>query len=211
LAGLRGRKKEESRHRIIAVAGHLFAEHGLDSTTMEDIAAAADVSVGTLYNYFGSKTALLLAAVDEDTDEMVARGAAILAKPGNDATRAVARLFATYADALYTWDRGLLQEVMSASFRRGGANLTAELAQMDMRLIEQLVALLEPFRQRGAIRSDVPAGDAALLLYSVLATQLFIYLSLDGISKHAFKLQLNRQIGLVFGGLASIDEKAKEE
>lgn len=210
MSSLRDRKKEAARYRILEVAGHLFAEHGVDGTTMEDIAAGADVSVGTLYNYFGSKTALLLAAVEEDTEEMLERGAAVLADTGSDAAEAMARLVHAYVDVLYSWDRALLQEVMSIAFRRGGADLTMELAQMDMRLIEQVIALLTPFRECGDIRADVPVEEMALLLYSILATQLFIYLSLDGITKPTIELQLNRQIELVFEGLAPVEKKANE-
>ena len=50
VTGLRDRKKQEVRRRIIAAAADLFTTPGLDATTMEDIAAAADVSVATVYN-----------------------------------------------------------------------------------------------------------------------------------------------------------------
>ncbi len=211
MCGLRDRKKEESRCLIVGTAAHLFAENGFDDTTMEDIAARADVSVGTLYNYFGSKTALLLSAVGEDTDDMIEQGAAILAKPGRDPLEACKRLFGSYIDSLGKWDRELLREVMAVSFRRGGAELTTELAQMDMRLIAQIITLLEPFRQSGAIRSDVAVEDAGMLLYSTLLAQLFIYISLDGISIPALKMQLNCQIELTFRGLAPVNEKANRE
>lgn len=53
--GLRERKRAEMRQRIIAVAYRLFAEHGYDQTTVEDIAEAADVSARTFYRQFISK------------------------------------------------------------------------------------------------------------------------------------------------------------
>jgi AcrR family transcriptional regulator len=208
LASLRDRKKEAARHRIIAVADHLFAEDGFDATTMEDIAAAAEVSVGTLYNYFGSKTAILLAAVEEDTEELLKRGSAVVAEPGTDPVAAVQRLISTYAEAFSSWDRGLLQEVMSVAFRRGGAELTRELAELDMRIVEQMVAFLTPFQERGAIRSDLALEEVALLLYSILGIHLFIYLSMEGITESALLTQLNRQISIAFEGLASHEQKA---
>lgn len=53
------RKKEETKKKIIAVAMKLFVEQGVDSTTMEQIAAEVDIAKGTLYNYFPVKEAII--------------------------------------------------------------------------------------------------------------------------------------------------------
>ena len=49
-----------TRQRIIDTALHLFASKGYDQTTMRDIAAAADCSLGLTYRYFASKEDLVL-------------------------------------------------------------------------------------------------------------------------------------------------------
>jgi AcrR family transcriptional regulator len=56
--GLRARKKRRTRAEISDVATELFARHGFDEVTMAEIAAAADVSVKTIFNHFGSKEEL---------------------------------------------------------------------------------------------------------------------------------------------------------
>jgi AcrR family transcriptional regulator len=53
--------KAERRARIIGAARALVTKHGYDGLTMRDLAAAARVSVPTLYNLFGSKDAILVA------------------------------------------------------------------------------------------------------------------------------------------------------
>lgn len=55
------RKGERTRQQILRAAGQLFVIQPPSSIKMEDLAYAANVSVGTLYNYFSSKDALLLA------------------------------------------------------------------------------------------------------------------------------------------------------
>ena len=53
------RKKEETRKKIIAVAMELFNKQGFDQTTVEQIAAKADVARGTVYNHFPEKEAII--------------------------------------------------------------------------------------------------------------------------------------------------------
>lgn len=55
----RERKKEETRLKIIDIAMQMFRTRGFDTTTMDQIAAEADVAKGTLYNYFPQKEAII--------------------------------------------------------------------------------------------------------------------------------------------------------
>ena len=55
MAELRERKKRETRQRISDVATGLFYARGFDAVTIEEIAAAADVSKVTVFNYFVRK------------------------------------------------------------------------------------------------------------------------------------------------------------
>jgi AcrR family transcriptional regulator len=53
--GLRERKKQRTRLRIVEVARALFSERGYDATTVAEIADGADISVPTLFSYFPTK------------------------------------------------------------------------------------------------------------------------------------------------------------
>src|SRR5260370_5526896 len=55
LPGRRERRKAETRERLFRAAMRLFAERGFFETTTENITEAADVGLGTFFNYFPSK------------------------------------------------------------------------------------------------------------------------------------------------------------
>jgi AcrR family transcriptional regulator len=66
MAGLRERKKEQTRQRIAAVALRLFTERGFDAVTVNEIAEAAEVAKATLFAYFPTKESLVLHGVGGD-------------------------------------------------------------------------------------------------------------------------------------------------
>lgn len=73
MAGLRERKKEQTRQRIAAAAARLFADRGYESVTVAQIAEAAEVAKVTLFEYFPSKESLALNGVaSEDLAAIVA-------------------------------------------------------------------------------------------------------------------------------------------
>jgi AcrR family transcriptional regulator len=53
------------RSQILAAATELIAAHGVEGMTMRQLAAASGLNIATLYHYFGSKSDLLGAIVDE--------------------------------------------------------------------------------------------------------------------------------------------------
>jgi AcrR family transcriptional regulator len=66
--GLRERKKQRTRREISDVATRLFLEHGFERVTLAEIADAAEVSVKTIFNHFGSKEDLFFDRIGELRD-----------------------------------------------------------------------------------------------------------------------------------------------
>lgn len=76
--GLRERKKLETRRRITEAAIALFAEHEFERVPVADIAAAADVSTATVFNYFPTKEDLIYDGMASFNDTLLE---AIRARP----------------------------------------------------------------------------------------------------------------------------------
>ncbi|QUH02613.1 TetR family transcriptional regulator [Saccharopolyspora erythraea] len=67
--GLRERKKQRTRQAISDAAIRLFVERGFDAVSVAEVAAAAEVSKPTLFNYFPTKEDLVLHRFADHVDE----------------------------------------------------------------------------------------------------------------------------------------------
>ena len=63
-AGLRERKKQQTREAIAAAAFDLFTERGFDGVTVAEVARRADVSEATVFNHFPTKEDLIYARLE---------------------------------------------------------------------------------------------------------------------------------------------------
>ena len=88
MAGLRERKKVQTRAAISAAALKLFAERGYDAVTVAEVAAAADVGERTLFRYFPVKEELLFGEDDVFRDALAG---ALAARPRDEPLRGGAR------------------------------------------------------------------------------------------------------------------------
>jgi AcrR family transcriptional regulator len=83
------RQRDRLRHRdeILAVALRLFSERGYHNVSMQEVADAAEFSVGTLYNLFESKDALVDELMASNTQKIMADILAVLDEPGDERER----------------------------------------------------------------------------------------------------------------------------
>jgi AcrR family transcriptional regulator len=84
------------RETVLTAVDDLARSRGWSATTMSDVAAAAGVSRQTLYNEFGSRTALVEAYVAGEIEAIVARVAEAVRSNAEDAHRALDEAFALF-------------------------------------------------------------------------------------------------------------------
>jgi AcrR family transcriptional regulator len=197
--GLRSRQKQEREQCIIKAAERLFARKGYAEVAMEDIAGRAGLAVGTIYNYFPSKSALLLAIVRRETESMLARGRKILEDPPRDPLAAVSAFTEIFLDDFTRDDRRLWRELFGAAIADPSA-VGRRLFEADTQLVMQLGALLERYRRDGTLTSDLEPLPAATVLYGVCFTWLTAYLMNDAISAEMAGDEIHRGIAIAMRG-----------
>jgi AcrR family transcriptional regulator len=74
--GRQGRRRAQTRAKLVAAAAALFARQGVDNTRINEITEEADVGFGSFYNHFDSKDAIVQAVLQET---IAAQGEAIAA------------------------------------------------------------------------------------------------------------------------------------
>src|SRR5260370_21667560 len=78
-----GMTMEEKRSRILETAIELAEKGGFDNVRLRDVAAQADVALGTLYKRFPSKESILLAALELEAEKLEEK---LSKSPGEGAT-----------------------------------------------------------------------------------------------------------------------------
>lgn len=134
--GLRERKKLKTRAAIQREALRLFLERGFQATTVEDIAAAVEISPSTFFNYFPSKEEV---AFQDDLDPHIL--AAFNTQPaGVNPVRALRNALRTVFAAIPPEDEQLMKQRMALVAR--DADLRAAMLNQFAALVDQVAAIL---------------------------------------------------------------------
>jgi AcrR family transcriptional regulator len=148
--GLRERKKELTRIAIADAAARLFAARGFDEVTVADVARAAEVSVGTVFNYFPTKEDLFYGRMQDFEAALV--DAVRTRAPGESVLAAFRRFVLTGAKALADSERA---EAIATAMRivAGSAALRARERELVSRSTHALAELIA--EETGSDAGDV--------------------------------------------------------
>lgn len=174
MTGLRERQKADRTRRILEAASTLFRAQGYDAVRIEDIAAAADVSSGTCYNYFSTKGDILLAIVSMEVEEVIDAGRAVVADPPGDVAVALDRLIRNYYDhSLLYLTKELWRRAVALSVEAPDTPFSQRYLALDTRLTEQVSDLVAALQARRLVRGDLAAPVLGGIIFAQL-NQAFI-------------------------------------
>lgn len=147
----REKSKEINREKIKAAAARIIRQEGMDKLTMRRLADAAEVSLRTPYNLFGSKTDVLIALLDDAND----RFAAVILE--DQARPALPRLLESL-DAfhgLYAEDEAFFREVFYAI-------MTSDHPESRRTAYDQLIIMTQSLLAQAVERDELDADPKAL-------------------------------------------------
>jgi AcrR family transcriptional regulator len=202
MTGLRERQKAGRRRDILDAAATLFKRDGFTAASIEQIAERAELSAGTVYNYFPSKGDLLLALVALDGQEVRVAGAALVAAPPADPVKAVCRLLEIYVDhSLVHLDKRLWRQMMANALSFADTALGAGYRELDRMLAEQVSDLCRALQRDRCIPRRVDCDDAGQVLFFVCNSLFMDFVADDAMPLARMKERMFRQVCLLFDGL----------
>ncbi len=143
-----------NRQRVLSAAAQVFAERGLD-VSLDEVAHAAGVGVGTVYRRFPNKEALIDALFEDKVEHMVvlAREAAAFDDPWEGFVHFIGQALESQMR-----NRGLRDVLLRSEFGCAGVARTREA------ITPILATLIERAQQGGKLRPDVVVNDVPMLV-----------------------------------------------
>lgn len=197
MTGLRERSKQRRRQLVLVASEDLFRERSYARTTIEEIAAAAEVSIGTIYSYFGSKGGIMRALMMPVIETMKEDGEAILAQPPKRASDAIIALFEAYRFS-NDWKHLNLLKALDPRTRTDDEELYKLTEAFDEFIQAQLAEMLRILQREGRLNETIDIGDAVFILYMLLTRHFDTYLLVDGQKSYEEILaDLHRRLRLI--------------
>ena len=141
---------DQRSNEILALIRHSFVEKGFDGASMQDLARAAEMSVGNFYRYFPSKSAIIEAMITRDLDEMEREFAEILSSP--HPMRSLRDTIGEHVCGKGCDDDGLWAEITAAAARK--PEIAQVVRRMEAEIGTYLIAIF-------AHATGLPIAEAA--------------------------------------------------
>ena len=169
----RERRKEARPGELLDAALELFVEKGFAATRVEEVAARAGVSKGTLFLYFPSKEELFKAVVRENISGRFSEwNAEFVAFEGSTADMLKHGMNTWWERVGATRASGITKLMMSEA-----QNFPDIAAFYQHEVIQPGQSLIRRIQQRGMERGEFRAMDLDYAVYSVIAPMIFLLLA----------------------------------
>ena len=196
--GVLPEKKRKREARIVQAATDLFARHGYSETSIEAIASRADVAVGTVYNYFENKPALLMRALTSGRSKSLAASAAFANLPQDDPVEAMYQLVAAQMHGANRHDKTLWRVIHATAALEPEA-FGLEYLSGKKQFTSQIVSLLETLRDCGQLEANIDVPIAAKTVKYVASEVFRRYVANDEMSIDDAAIELKSIIRFTIG------------
>lgn len=167
------RLSDSKKRTILNAAAAEFAHQGFTAAKVDEIAARAGISVGSLYQYFGTKDNCFLAVLDDGVSELQQRLDEVLGRVSDpwDRIEAIVRLIPDHSRRHAEAIR-LYQEIGTEGLSDQRQDFCERFEGLSARVY---TALLAEARAAGAVRPDLDERYAAFCLDNLLMSLQFSF------------------------------------
>lgn len=182
---LRQQFREATREALLDAAAAVFERSGPAKIRMEDVAAAAGVAVGTVYNYFADRNELLGAVMESRTRSLLADLDAVLHRSSHDCED-FARTLTRFVEAIFQHldsNRALVTAVIEEQQQHG---IDAKAMSRRQTRVSHILARAETLMTAGIRGHVLVKNDPAI--YAALLIGMIRGLALSALSKRDDRL-----------------------
>ena len=167
---LRAEKMRDKRQRIQTAARQLFSTRGYDEASLREIAARADVGLGTLFHYARDKRDLVFLIFNEDFAAIIQDGL-LAPRDGQPFVDQLVEVFATHYH-FFKKDVSLSRILMRKLIFYSEGMHSAEFLGNRRALLVGLRRLIRTAQAEGQLRADEDPRTIAQLIFFVFAAQI---------------------------------------
>lgn len=204
MSGLRAKQKADRHSRILDAATTLFRENGFDSVKIEAIAAAAEVSIGTIYNYYQNKGDLLVAIVAMEVNEVLATGEQLILKPPRSAEKAIDSLIGNYIEhSLVYLSKEMWRQAMATAIQQPDSPFGIAYAELDVALARQVFRLIERLQKLGMVEPKADAKSLGELIFNNTNMMFTVFVTSTTMTVDQLITAIRLQLQPVIGAMVS--------
>lgn len=204
MTGLRARQKADRHQRILQAASELFRKSGYEGAKIEAIAALAEVSIGTIYNYYKNKGDLLVAIVAMEVNEVLNAGKSVIEAPPANVAKAVDRLVIGYIEhSLVYLSKEMWRQAMAISTQQPESPLGKAYADLDRALARQTCALVERLQALGLARRGIDARSIGEMIFNNTNMMFSIFVKDEAMSTAELRATIRRQNKFLLEAIAT--------
>ncbi|SFO60124.1 transcriptional regulator, TetR family [Mesorhizobium sp. NFR06] len=205
MSGLRERQKADRHRRIIEAAAELFREVGYEGAKIEAIAAQAEVSIGTIYNYYQNKGDILGAIVSLEVNEVLNAGRGVVASPPANVGDALDTLIGIYIEhSLNYLSKEMWRQAMAISTQLPDSPFGLAYTGLDRALTEQIRALIARLQEIGLVRPDIDGPAVGELIFNNMNMMFIEFVKHDEARIPELRAAIRRQNRILVAAIGGV-------
>lgn len=195
----RERKKAATRSLILSTAIDMFSRSGIDAVTIDQIAVAADIGKGTIYNYFSTKEDIIVAFMADLESRVQARLRRFIS--GDGSLDAILVRFIEFQFRLKQPYHPFVK-VFLGQMVLHTEQLFPYIVEMQKAIDPPLEAFFAGLQARGLIKSEIDLAQLALS-FKTMHMGLTTLWAIEGPPFHATKTVVRKQMKFFCEGIGT--------